>query len=241
MKPINKIMFYSKTKRFCILVLPIFLAAMTSCQPPVVFGRPQPEGFGAITQIPHSYRGIYWCPVDSASLFVDEQAFIKRKELHVKLTKKEIAENPDMELVNGHLSINDWDSSFPVTESGDSITTQIIFRDTIFALSGPHMAKLFRGHLILNTKLDQDTWAVSVASKKGADVLTIAKADLPENLAELDSITPVKSLMVLEGKRTQLHLTPTRAAFEKIIERGILFETSCTQYERVLPLKDYAY
>jgi len=209
-----------------------------SCQPSVVFGDAQPVTVNPLTNIPDIYRGIYWCNVDSASLYVDDKAFVRRKEFLIKTTLQEIETDPDLDLVNEQLYVNDWEGYFPVTEFGDSITSQIILRDTIFAISDKQLVKTFRGHLVLNYKLNNDTWEVLVVSQSSDGLLTISKATIPEDLAKLDSITTINFLKDSERTQTQIYLKPTAKEFARIYNDGLLFSKSCTYYERIFPLKE---
>ncbi len=49
------------------------MVIIIACQPPVVFGEPQPVDTTSLSAIPKSYRGVYWCAVDSVKLFVDKK------------------------------------------------------------------------------------------------------------------------------------------------------------------------
>lgn len=226
----------------CKIVYVFFLTIIFySCQPPVVFGEPQPVGIEAISGIPKSYQGIYWCKVDSASLFIDDKAFIKRKELLVRLTSEEIETDPNLELQKGKLYVSSWGQTFPVENKGDTIISSVILRDTIFSIRSGQVLKPFKGHLILNTKLDEHAWAVMVASHKGDGILSLAHADLPENLTVLDSIVPVETLAKRDNQETQILLTPTKEQFERILQQRLLFDTFCSDFERILPLKMDSY
>ncbi|MDO1513925.1 hypothetical protein Q2T41_14785 [Maribacter confluentis] len=209
-----------------------------SCQPSVVFGDPQPATVDPLIKIPDIYRGIYWCNVDSATLYVDDKAFVRRKEFLIKTTLQEIEIDPDLDLVNEQLHVNDWEGYFPVTKKGDTITSQIILRDTIFAISDKQLVKTFRGHLVLNFKLNNDTWEVLVVSQRRDELLTISKAEIPEDLAKLDAITKVGLLNGPDRVRTQIYLKPTAKEFERIYNEGLLFSKSCTEYKRIFPLKE---
>jgi len=223
------------------IITVLCIGIFTSCEPPVVFGEPQPVGVKSLSQIPDNYKGIYWCKVDSASLFVDDRAFIKRKEFLIKLTKAEIDSSNDLELQNGRLYVNDWESSFPIEEKGDTIVSKVVMRDTIFSIGEEQILKSFKGHLILNTKLDENAWAVLVASHKGLGILSLARAEIPENLSQLDSITPVKILSEHDKEGTQIYITPTAEQFARILDRGLLFDASCTEFERIIPLEEHIY
>ncbi|WP_289644288.1 hypothetical protein [Maribacter aestuarii] len=228
-----------KTAKF--ILSAIYVTFFSACQPPVVFGEPQPVGIDRLTYIPDNYRGIYWCKVDSASLFVDDRTFIKRKEFLIKLTKAEIDSSNDLELKNGRLYVSDWGSYFPIEEKEDTIISKVVIRDTIFSVAKEQILKPLKGHLILNTKLDENAWNVMVASLKGPGLLSLAQAEIPENLSQLDSITPVKMLSENGEKSTQIYITPTAEQFGRILDRGLLFDTYCLEFERIIPQEERFY
>lgn len=212
-----------------------------SCQPPVVFGEPQPVGAEPLSEIPLDYQGVYWCRVDSASLLVDDAAFIKRKEFLIKLTKAEIDSSNDLELRNGRLFVKDWETDFPADVKGDTIISKAVMRDTIFSMGHGHILKPYKGHLILNSKLDENFWAVLVASHKGAGLLSLSRAEIPDNLEQLDSITPIKIVSENKERGTQIYITPTAEQFGRILDGGLLFGTSCSEFERIRPSEEHLY
>ncbi|MBT8185243.1 MAG: hypothetical protein KJN76_10405 [Eudoraea sp.] len=238
---IQSITFRKKMTCLKLGLLFIFLGVMVSCEPPVVFGEPQPKGAKSLSKIPDNYHGNFWCSMDSASLFIDDKNFIKRKEFLIKLTRKEIDSSNDMRIQNNRLYVEDWGSSFPMEEKGDTIISKLVLLDTIFTIRKKQVLKPFKGHLILNTQLHDNAWAVLVASLKDGGFLSLARADLPENISQLDSITPVKTLAEQDEKGTQILITPTAEQFGRILDRGLLFDTSCLEFERVIPIEDHLY
>ncbi len=220
-------------KVVCVFFLAI---SICSCQPPVVFGEPQPVDVQRISSIPESYMGTFWCSTDSISLFIDNKAFIKAKELLVHLTKEEIESDPNLELQNGKLYVHSWKQSFPIDNKGDTIISSIILRDTLFVISSEQILKPFKGHLILNTKLDENTWSVMVVSHKSKGVLSLARATLPESLSRLDSVTPLETLKDNNDKETQILLSPTKDEFNRILQNRLIFDASCMEFEQIFPL-----
>ncbi|NAY91364.1 hypothetical protein GTQ34_05475 [Muricauda sp. JGD-17] len=228
---------FSNESHTWIFLLLFSLMFLGSCQPPVIFGEPQPADTRSLQKIPEIYQGTYWCNTDSASLFVDEWAFIKRKEILIKLTENEVTESQELQLVNGKLFVHGWGQSFPIEQNGDTIRSSIVMRDTLFAIGTHQVLKPFKGHLVLNKKLDEDAWAVLVVSALTPDVLTISKAELPEDLSQLQGITPVSTLAKDKDRETQIFITPTKAQFELLMDKKLLFQESCTEFERVFPAR----
>ena len=220
----------------------VLFGLLYSCQPPVVFGEPQPVGAEVISSIPKSYQGLYWCEFDSTSLFVDQKAFIKSKEFLVRFATKDISADSELRFLNNRLYLKGRGQSLPAEKKGDTIISSVFLRDTIFSVGPEQVLKPFKGHLILNTKLDENVWGVVVVSHKGEGIISLASAELPENLSLLDSISPIRTLAKKEDhKVTQILIIPTRKEFELILQNGLLFDASCTEFERIIPLKDHIY
>lgn len=225
-------------KIFCVVWIPVFFIG---CQPPVLFGEPQPGDAISLSSIPPEYQGIYWCSVDSTTLYIDQSTFIKQRELLINLSREDIASNPDLELREGRLFVHEFDLSSPVEEKADTIVSKIVLSDTIFVLSKDQVLKPFKGHLVLNTRLDENAWAVLVATLSKGQTLALSRAEIPENIAQLDSITPVSTLSKNEDRQTRILITPTPDQFKKILDRGLLFNTSCSEFERIFPTEEYIY
>ncbi len=234
-------MAYQKQFFFIATAFIVILIFLASCQPPVVFGESQPSGIAPVTNIPKEYQGIYWCAADSATIYIDDKAFIKRKEYLIKLTRSEIDSNENLMILDGRMFVSDLEGDFPMQEKGDTITTTIVIRDTLFSIGREQLMKPFKGHLIMNTKLDENAWAVSVASLKANGLLSIARADFPENLSSLEAITPVRTLSEGNERNTQIYITPTKEQFEQILQKGVLFQGSCSEFERIIPIQPRNY
>ena len=156
--------------------------------------------------------------------------------MFIKLTEEEIAADDEVELQDGRLYINTWDQSFPIEMKNDTVISSIILRETLFAVGAEQVLKPFRGHLILNTKLDNQSWAVMVVSKRGLYRLVLARADLRGDISQLDSITPIRTLAKRDNKETQILISPTKGEFERIWQKRLLFDSSCTEFGRIFPL-----
>lgn len=212
-----------------VLVLFTFLMA---CEPPVVFSSPQPDGVAALSEIPENYRGIYWCGADSINLLVKENAIYKSKLFNVALSKQEVDATEELTYTNGQLIFKSNFESFPATQKNDSVFSTVILKDTIFSTrNGNHILKNFKGHLILNNKMIEDSWEVKIISKSENGYLTLSRVDYPENLTNLDSIASIK--YVEDSYREQIIVSPTKAEFGQLLENKIIFGSSCQEFEPV--------
>lgn len=71
------------------------------------------------------------------------------------MTRAGIDSSNDLELRSGRLSVKDWETDFPPEVRGDTIVSKIVVSDTIFAIRDGQILKPYKGHLIMNTKLNK--------------------------------------------------------------------------------------
>ncbi|MDG1729495.1 MAG: hypothetical protein P8K68_07835 [Algibacter sp.] len=221
-----------KLSEFIFLVLNLII--IHACQPPVVFSEPQPHGKKELATIPKQYRGMYWCKTDSVTLIVNDKTIYKALEFETTLTKPEVDSNPDISFVNGKLYLKELNQSFPSQLKNDSIISQLTLNDTLFNMATDHVAKLFKGHLIINNKLDDASWEVKVLSLEQKNILTIAKAEIPEDFELLKEITDIEQTNYSESNKIrQIKIAPTQKEFNQILKQGLLFDSSCSEFFRM--------
>jgi len=224
-----------KTLKYGLLV--VLLTLISSCQPPVVFSEPQPVDEPKLVAIPKAYQGIYWCETDSISLIIEEQVIATQKKFESQLTLEEVKANPNLSFENATLHSKELNKSFPAKLKGEIITSEITITDTLYASSTQNVLKLYKGHLILSSPIEQGAWGVTIISLKSADALSITKAALPENLDAIERITPVSRVKDLESENIiQIQISPSRAEFNQILSQGLLFDGSCVDFDRIYPI-----
>ena len=210
---------------------------ISSCQSPVVFSEPQPQGEPELMNIPKAYHGIYWCKTDSISLIIDKDMIATQKKFESQLTMAEVDANPNLYFENAMLHSKELNQSFPANQTGEIITSEITITDTLYAKSTQNVLKLYKGHLILSSPIEQGAWGVTIISLKSADALSITKAALPENLDAIERITPVSRVKDLESENIiQIQISPSRAEFNQILSQGLLFDGSCVDFDRIYPI-----
>jgi hypothetical protein len=215
----------------------VLLGFFWSCEPPVVFSEAQPKGVDALKAIPEHFQGSYWCGIDSVSLFVNKNTMYKSKVFDVALTLLEINNSEDVKFENGQLFFKDSNESFPATEKNGIVFSTLNLKDTIFSNQKPkHILKSFKGHLILNNEISSNHWEVKIMSLKPTGAIAISKVDYPENLTDLQAITTVK---IIESKdREQILISPTKAEFDQIMDKNLIFTGSCQEFMPIIPLKN---
>ena len=112
---------------------------------------------------------------------------MKAKTIYKELTyqfKTSIAEIDSLEeskLTDGQLWIEGLKDPIPVNIEGDSVSGALTFRDTLFEVGENQVLKYFRGHHILNKRIDEDKWEVLVLSVDYDLNLRLSEAVMPED------------------------------------------------------------
>jgi hypothetical protein len=219
----------STTIVFCLLI------SLLSCEPPIVFSEPQPPGAGELQQFPEAIQGQYVCLSDTSLFVVNKHLIFQEKTYMFELTRSEIAQDSGLLLSGEALFFTDDPDYGParIEELNDSLLSATwVVRDTFFAIGPTGILKKFRGHLILNTKLDEQKWGVWVLDRDRNGVITLSETALPEDLEVLEAITPVEDITV-EGGRTQYRIAPSRSAFRKLLKKETAVFEHCETFEPV--------
>ena len=207
---------------FGFLLLPVLLFSFLACEPAVVFDGPQPVGLSAEKGFRPIYRGHYFCDSDSTEVWVRANCLYKEKQMPFTALLEEVLRNDDLALINGELCIIPLNRCLPVRIAGDSVSGQVIIRDTLFAVGPDQVLKSFRGHQILNKRLDKNKWEVLILSLDEDLNLSFASVVLPNDLDQLKAITPVENIS--EGDEVQYRVAPNLSEFHQLLESGILFQ-----------------
>ncbi len=215
------------------IILVVFIAVIlvSSCgEPPVVFIEAQPQDLDAKAYFEPIYRGVFLCESDSATVYVKAKTIHKEKEYNFKTTLEEIDSIQGAELIGDQLWLEGFEEPVPVEIEGDSISGEILFRDTLFEIGKGQVLKFFRGHHILNKKLIDEKWEVLILSIDYDLNLRLYEAAMPEDLGKLDKVTPVKDISTEEID--QILLAPTVTEFRNIMRMHLVFQ-ECDLYRRM--------
>lgn len=213
----------------------LFAMLFSSCEPAVVFTEPQPQDFNRLSSFDMMYRGAFQCESDSSIVHVTSKSIYKERTYPFVLTEEMIKTMKGVKVLRKHLYIDSLNLKLPVEMIGDSIYAEMIKRDTLFTITKEQVLKSFRGHQILNKKLDDGKWEVIILSMDYDMNLVLSIATYPEDLNRLEEITPVKDLS--RGDTVQYQISPTVFEFDQILEEQLIFE-ACDYYIRIaLPVE----
>lgn len=202
-----------------------------ACEPPIVFTEPQPKKVKAETAFSEEYQGVYFCESDTSLVKVTEKGIYKEKDFYFTTTPEDISEMDDMYLENDELIINWYFKPLKITYLDDEHLSGVLtIRDTLFWISNNHVLKYYKGHQILNYNLGNRKWDIYVFSQDDYGNVSYMRTKLPENLEELEKITPVTNLS--DKDKTQYQVSPTKMEFKKLLETQIIFE-ECDYFNRI--------
>lgn len=202
-----------------------------SCEAPIVFSTPQPEGVRARDGFESAYLGRYFCAEDSAVVDITGCCLVKTKQYAFTVHRDSIAKEPGVVLTENDLYVSELDQHIPVTPVGDNEVKGVLdLSDTLFTLGPRHVLKSYRGHLVLNRQLEEGRWEVNLLSRNQDGSLSFFRTILPEELADLEKITPVEDIST--DSRTRYELRPSRRAFRQLLKTKLIFE-GCSRFERM--------
>ena len=215
------------------LILIIFVAVIMQAikcnEPAVVFEEAQPKGVDKKMSIDPIYWGAFLCESDSAIVHITSKVLYKEKAFAFGLSLAEVDSLPNVELIHDYLWVDDWTEKLPATVVGDSVFSEVTFRDTLFDVN-KHVLKSYRGHQVLNIPLDKNKWEVQLLSLNYDFNVRLQEAKMPEDLESLEDITPMKDIS--NDKKKQFLIKPTLLEFSEILSQELIFET-CDYYTRL--------
>ena len=204
-----------------LFILSFTLIQINSCrEPDVIFAEPQPNLFAPLLSFQPIYRGVFLCDSDSSMVHVHAQTVFKEKTFQTKMALSEVAEDDNLTYSTGFLLIESEEQFIQVEERNDSIYFEVALKDTLFHIGEKHVLKFFRGHHILNKKISRNEWEVEVLSLVGELDLRYAKATLPNDLEELEEITPIRKT---DGAPEQILIRPTIMELSDILDYKLVF------------------
>lgn len=207
-----------------------FLAVYTSCEPPVVFTTPQPDSFPQRSSFDLFYRGRFFCDSDSATVVIGQKVVYKEKKIPFVISQDELDTSTTILVNEDHLIINSLKQKVPFTIKNNRIYSEVTLRDTIFKIGPTEVLTRFRGHHLMNRKIDEDRWEVAILSLNENLDIEVSIATVPADLERLNEITPVEDIS--RGDTIQYRLSPTVYEFNQILEEELIFE-SCDYFRRL--------
>ena len=210
------------------------LALAFSCTPPLVFTSAQPRGVKTQDAFQLHYQGTYFCTGDSSIVRVEENTIYKEKTFAFVTSLAELDAMENVYFEEGKIYQDDREMPFEVLYLDEqTLAGTYTHRDTLFRIGPKQVLKFYKGHHLLNTQISPEHWQLWLLSKDQLGNLTLSKTKLPDDMSQLEAITPVKDL-AKDGDRPQFEISPTKAAFKRLLHTRLIFE-ECDYYEWIRP------
>ncbi|MEM1319696.1 MAG: hypothetical protein AAGG75_05530 [Bacteroidota bacterium] len=217
--------------RLPLLALLLIIGIWSCEEPPIVFTAPQPEGLNAEPFIRPIYRGRFLCDSDSALMVVKNNIIYKAKAFQLEVTPTELENTDGLSLKDGQLYVEEWGRQLPTRIEKDSIYhSDFIHRDTLIYLDENHVLKHFRGHMVINRKMEKEKWEVMLLSLDEHLNLALSITTLPEEIEQLEAITPAEDLSTED--QTQYRISPTVIEFDELLQTQLIFQ-ECDYFYRI--------
>jgi len=198
----------------------------TACESNVVFEDTMPPGVGKIKTIPLSYQGEFLCESDSSIIHSTEESIVRESYVKFYAYLKQIHEADGCSIKDGSLYMPWSEECIPFEYVNDSlITAQMHKSDTLFNFRPGEVAKLYKGRLFLNVKVNnRDTWLTSMISQKEDGTIHWERIHMPEEIEKVEAITSNFTTKKDRNNNTVYIMNPTLVEFDKILEKNYVRE-----------------
>lgn len=202
-----------------------------SCEPPVIFKSPQPEGIQQVTSFSPEFRGTYTCESDSSVVIISDDIIYKTEWFDFMVTQNRIDQDPNFEKSGEFLFVKRLGKCTINKIENDIVYATAQLADTLFLLDENEcILKSYKGHQIMSLKLLDGSYEVIILSLDEDSNLELKMATLPGELEQLEKITAVKDVSSEEDE--QYEINPSRMEFDEILKQELVFET-CEYFKRV--------
>lgn len=209
----------------------IVIIFWVSCEPPVIFKSPQPEGIQQLTAFSPEFRGTYTCESDSSVVIISEDVVYKTEWFDFMVTQNRIDQDPNFEKIGKFLFVKDVGKCTINKIEDDIVYVTAQLADTLFLLDGEEcILKSYKGHQVMSLKLLDESYEVIILSLDADANLELKMATLPGELEQLEKITTVKDVSSEDVE--QYKINPSLMEFDEILKQELVFET-CEYFKRV--------
>jgi len=218
-----------KKLSFFLLILP--LLSIICCESPILFTDSQPKDVKSRSAFESAYEGVYFCESDSSQVRIESGILFKEKTFSDRLTLAEIDSMPDLVWEGDQLYAPVFDQYLEILYRDEKeVFVNLTLRDTFFSVGPTQVLKYYKGYQILNRRLPNKNWDVSVLGQDLEGNITFFITKIPEDLEALEAITPVKDISTEDQQK--FLLSPTKMEFKKLLKSKLIFE-ECDHFTRL--------
>jgi len=209
--------------RICIAF--IFTALLfVNCTPPVVFDQAQPIEGEAMIEIPDAYQGMFICESDSTLIIISDQIVYAQHEHFFVISTVGLEEREDCSLMENEIYLPGKEMCIPIEYIDENtVKGYITDIDTLFIMNEAHVAKLYKGHLFLSKRVNQDEWAVSMLSNDSDGNINYRTITEDSSFKSIRRITQMEDITRPTDRKQRFKITPDKKAFDLLINNKNIF------------------
>lgn len=216
----------------------VFIAiSWFSCEPPIIFKTPPPQGVKATNAFMPSFQGTYFCESDSSVVVIGEQVIYKTDWFDFVVPQEKIERDTNISKSGEFLYIKDIGKCAIYRIKNDTVYASFQLADTLFYMDGvENVLKEYNGHQVMSLWLQEGKYEVFILSLDDYSNLQLKMATMPGDLEELEKITSIKDVSSEDVE--QYEINPSLIEFDEILQKEIVFET-CEYFKRIdIPNKE---
>lgn len=214
-------------------ILILMVIGWISCDPPIVFKTPPPQGIETINAFAPSFQGTYLCESDSSIVVVEPHVIYKTEWFDFVISQKEMQQDDNFIQSGEFIYLRDIGKCSIYRIKNDTVYASVQLADTIFYMAGEkNVLKEYKGHQVMSMLLNKGSYEVFILSLDEDSNLEFKMATLPGTLADLQKITPLKGVVNHTKEAEQFEINPTMMEFDEILKQEIVFET-CDYFKRI--------
>lgn len=206
---------------------------LMNCDTPVGFTSPQPITSSDLVTIPDNYQGVYYCMSDSTLIKVDNRYIYSEYTSIAIVPTAYISKREDCKIIDDNLIFDDKRiCKIEEQHNTGHISIVNIERDTLFYLGEAQRARLYKGHLILSSMIDENLWSIAVLEKDQYDGITYRAITEDSDLDNIQVITPMIAIDENEHNAADFKITPRQVEFDQLFDDPTIF-VDCDYYSKV--------
>lgn len=206
-----------------LLILSLIFIAF-SCTPPVVFEQAYPSGQQDLTSIPEIFQGSFICESDSALIIIKEHDITMHKTQYFDTPTKYIEEREDCKVVDDKMYVSGRLECIPVTMVNDTVIRGIVKEtDTLFVIQEGSIARLYKGHLVINQKIKDKEWAISLLTPESGGDITFKAINNKTKIKNIAKVTHTKDITTKNDKHPRYVVNPTMTEFDALLADEKIF------------------
>lgn len=203
------------------------------CTPPVVFEQAYPSDQEDLNSIPAAYQGAYLCESDSAVVIISDHHIILQRTNYFNTGIRQIEERDDCKIIDDNMYVSGRLECIPITFVNDT-TIRGIYKetDTLFVMQQGSVARLYKGHLVINQELRDSEWAVSMLIQESGGDISYRAITNKTNIKNVEIITQTTEITGERDTKPRYKIRPTMIEFEELVKSDKVF-IECEYLTRV--------